>query len=60
MSVEIPVCSERGPQAMDMSPLDTVHCDSPGFNNFMLTLSPIMQLSSPQPTISPREGLHPM
>lgn len=32
---------------------------SPNFNNFMLTLSPLMQLSSPQPTMSPRDDLIP-
>lgn len=30
---------------------------SPNFNNFMLTLSPLMQLSSPQPTMSPRDEM---
>jgi hypothetical protein len=56
ISIEIPAGLQQSwVQAMDMSPLDSVHCDSPGFNNFMMTLSPIMQLSSPQPTMSPRE-----
>jgi hypothetical protein len=30
---------------------------SPNFSNFMLTLSPLMQLSSPQPTMSPRDDM---
>ena len=30
---------------------------SPTFCNFMLTLSPLMQLSSPQPTMSPRDDM---
>lgn len=61
ISIEIPAGLQQSwVQAMDMSPLDSVHCDSPGFNNFMMTLSPIMQLSSPQPTMSPREQTQPM
>ena len=46
----------QGVSMMDMSPAaDGYRLPSPSFNNFMLTLSPLMQLSSPQATMSPRE-----
>lgn len=46
-----------GVSMMDMSPAaGTYQLPSPSFNNFMLTLSPLMQLSSPQATMSPREA----
>jgi hypothetical protein len=46
-----------GVSMMDMSPAaaGSYQLPSPSFNNFMLTLSPLMQLSSPQATMSPRE-----
>jgi hypothetical protein len=45
-----------GVSMMDMSPAAAGYqLPSPSFNNFMLTLSPLMQLSSPQATMSPRE-----
>ena len=46
-----------GASMMDMSPAaaGSYQLPSPSFNNFMLTLSPLMQLSSPQATMSPRE-----
>lgn len=45
-----------GISMMDMSPAaaGSYQLPSPSFNNFMLTLSPLMQLSSPQATMSPR------
>lgn len=47
-----------GVSMMDMSPAaaGSYQLPSPSFNNFMLTLSPLMQLSSPQATMSPREA----
>lgn len=46
-----------GVSMMEMSPAaGSYQLPSPSFNNFMLTLSPLMQLSSPQATMSPREA----